>query len=191
MPKPKQQPVANPDFVKPIIVAGVFLIIYAIVNGIFTLANTKILHPSPSTGSNLETPLVSAELIEMRAKVLVDAREAWQTTNLFVEKGVTVRIKVLDGEWTEWKGVREYNLGDGSSYICAQTMKAENCVEPVPDFPSGALIGRIDRQILKIGADGRFTAAQSGILQLRMNDGDNGLYDNNGVLTVEVVIFNR
>jgi hypothetical protein len=70
-------------------------------------------------------------------------------------------------------------------------MKAENCVEPVPDFPSGALVGRIDRQILKIGADGRFTANESGVLQLRMNDGDNGLYDNNGVLTVEIVIFNR
>ena len=189
MPKPKQQPVANPDFVKPVIVAGVFLMAYVIVNGVFALANTKILHPSPSTGFGLETPLVSAELIEMRAKVLVDAREAWQTTNLFVEKGVIVHIKVLDGEWTEWKGVREDNLGDGSGYICAQTMKVENCVEPVPDFSSGALIGRIDRQILKIGAEGIFTAAQSGVLQLRMNDADIGLHDNNGALTAEVVFF--
>jgi hypothetical protein len=188
MPKSKQQPLATPDFVKPIILAGVFLIVYAIINGLFTLANTRIVHPSPSAVPVLETVLVSTELIEMRAKVLVDAHEAWQDTNMFVEKGMTVQIKVLGGEWTEWAGVRVDNSGNGSDYICAKTMKTANCIEPAPDFPSGALIGRIDRQILKFGADGIFTAAHSGVLQLRMNDADTGLHDNNGVLTVEIVL---
>ena len=198
MPRPKPIAPVNSDFVKPIIVAGVFLIIYALINGVFTLANTKIQYTSISTDSNskLETPsasvgLVSAELTELRAKVRVDAHEAWQNTNIFVEKGSTVQIKVLDGKWTEWKGMREYNRGAGSNYICAVTMKAETCVEPVPDFPSGALIGRIDRQILKIGSSGKFTAAQSGVLQLRMNDGDAGIHDNDGLLTVEVVLITR
>ncbi|MBK9925608.1 MAG: hypothetical protein IPP66_09980 [Anaerolineales bacterium] len=188
MPKQKQQSSVNPDFVKPIILAGVFLIIYAIINGFFTLANTRIIHPSPSAVPALETVFVSTELIEMRAKVHVDAHEAWQNTNIFVEKGTTVQVKVLDGEWTEWDGVRGDNSGNGSGYICAKTMKSENCIEPVPDFPSGALIGRIDRQTLKIGFGGTFTADHSGVLQLRMNDADTGLYDNNGVLTVEVVL---
>ncbi len=67
-------------------------------------------------------------------------------------------------------------------------MKSENCIEPVPDFPSGALIGRIDRQTLKVGSSGIFTAVRSGVLQLRMNDADTGLYDNAGVLKVEIVI---
>jgi len=191
MPRPKPIAPVNSDFVKPIIVAGVFLIIYALINGVFTLQNTKILHPSPSINSESEMPLVSAELTELRAKVRVDAREAWQNTNLFVEKGSIVQLKVVGGKWTEWKGMRGYNLGAGSDYICAKTMKAESCVEPVPDFPSGALIGRIDRQILKIGSSGKFTAAQSGVLQLRMNDGDTGIHDNDGLLTVEVVLITR
>jgi len=191
MPRPKPIAPVNSDFVKPIIVAGVFLIIYTLINGVFTLQNTKILYPSPSINSESEMPLVSAELTELRAKVRVDAHEAWQNTNIFVEKGSTVQIKVLDGKWTEWKGMREYNRGAGSNYICAVTMKAETCVESVPDFPSGALIGRIDRQILKIGSSGKFTAAQSGVLQLRMNDGDTGIHDNDGLLTVEVVLITR
>ncbi len=96
MSKQKQQSPVTLDFVKPIILAGVFLIMYALINGFFTLANTRIIHPSPSSVPASETAFVSTELIEMRAKVLVDAHEAWQTTNIFVEKGMTVQFKVLD-----------------------------------------------------------------------------------------------
>ena len=188
MPKQKQQSPVTLDLVKPIILAGVFLIIYAVINGFFTLANTRIIHPSPSAVPASEIVFVSTELIEMRAKVLVDAHEAWQSTNIFVEKGMTVQVKVLDGEWTEWNGVRGDNSGNGSDYVCAKTMKPENCIEPVPDFPSGALIGRIDRQTLKVGSSGTFTAVRSSVLQLRINDADTGLYDNTGVLKVEVVL---
>ena len=190
MSKPRQRHV-NPDFTRPVVIGGLFLLAAVIAHGIFMLANTK-LYLSPSIKTEDEEPLsVTADMLDLKAVLMVDAREGWQGTNLFVEKGSRIRIKVLDGKWTEWSGVRDPGVGDGSEYICGEVMNPDDCVEPVPDFPSGALIGRIDKQVLKIGSSGKFTTEESGMLKLRINDADSGLYDNSGVLKVEIVVSVR
>lgn len=189
MPKSKtlKQSESYSDLIQPVRVGGVFLIIAVFIHGIFSIINTAMLK-SPS--EVYQTPVeLSVELITLRTVVKVNAHEGWQSTKIFVEKDSKVKIKVLNGDWTEWLEKRPLNSGNGSNYICSQIMNIENCVEPVPDFPSGALIGRIDRQILKIGADGKFIAEQSGILQLRINDADIGLHDNDGELIIEIMIL--
>ena len=51
---------------------------------------------------------------------------------------------------------------------------------------AGGLIGRIGDQIFGVGKSVTLVAKQSGRLQLRINDDDDGLHDNNGELTVEI-----
>ncbi len=182
---PKRNPAS--DLVRPVTVGGIFLVIAVTVSGIFLLLNTRMIQNFSAVPGDADI-FVSADLVSLRATVVVDAKEGWQTTNILVEKGTSIKINVIDGEWTEWKGERPYNTGEGSNYICARTMKPERCVEPLPDYPSGALIGKLDSQILRIGEDASFKAEHSGTLLLRINDPDVGLYDNDGTLIVEVVI---
>lgn len=191
MPKIKtsKQSESHPDLIPPVRMAGIFILLAVVIHGIFSLINTAMLKPQMQNQISESQIEISTELIKLRAVVKVNGREAWQSTKIFVEKGKTIQISVLEGEWTEWKNNRAYNSGAGSNYICSQSMNLENCVEPIPDFPSGALIGRIDRQVLNIGTDGKFLVEQSGILQLRINDADIGLHDNDGELIVEIIIF--
>src|SRR5258706_16017883 len=128
---------SSPDILKLFIVGGILFIIAVL------LANAQTLRQL-SFVDHESNEYVSTNLIDLKAIVVVDAKESWQTTNIFIEKGVS--IKVVDGKWTEWKGTRPYNTGLGSDYICAHVMQAERCIEPIPDYPSGALIGKIGRQ---------------------------------------------
>lgn len=185
--KASKKLISSPDPTQSVRIGGIFLIIAVFIHGVFSVITTAMLKPT----DEVYPPQVelSAELVESKTIVKVSADRGWQSTKIFIEKDNQVNIKVLDGEWTEWLEQRPYNTGDGSNYICSQTMNVENCVEPIPNFPSGALIGLIDQQVLKIGIDGKFIAKHSGILQLRINDADIGLHDNDGELIIEIVIL--
>jgi hypothetical protein len=86
-----------------------------------------------------------------------------------------------------------------SNYICANLEPAGQCVEPLPTFPSGALIGVVIPHVIAytpgvspngifgIGSRATVTAPISGDLWLRINDADGGLSDNDGILTVRVI----
>ena len=59
-----------------------------------------------------------------------------------------------------------------------------SCCEPLPTARRSALIGQIADQIFFIGNGGTFSAPADGHLLLRINDCDEGLYDNSGALQV-------
>jgi hypothetical protein len=181
---PKRAPV--PDPVRPVAVGGLFFVLGILIAGLFLLENTRLLMRSAiPTDSSTNEP---SELMTAGVLVEVDAKGGWQVTNILAKKGAEITITVVDGQWTAWEGVSPYTAGAGSDYVCADVMPAERCVEPVPDFPVGTLIGRIGRQILRIGEGSHFTVQRSGLLMLRMNDGDPGLHDNAGKLVVRIVI---
>lgn len=116
----------------------------------------------PSQGSNPQPVLTTAE---------VDAGKGWQSTGVTVEPGTKLNIRVTGGKWTNWKGNTPYNTGEGTDYVCASIISAKDCVEPVPDYPAGALVGRIGNQILRVGKGATIPVTQSGVLFLRINDG--------------------
>lgn len=118
----------------------------------------------------------------------IDARLGWQATGVKVKPGTKLSFTVIKGEWTHWLGTQPFNSGEGGGYICAKAMKASGCVEPLPEFPAGGLIGKIGSQPFGIGKGGSIVAGQSGSLLLRVNDADIGLYDNDGVLVVEIIV---
>jgi hypothetical protein len=130
-------------------------------------------------------PSISTQ-IRTAGGVQVSARKDWQSSGYQITTGAEVQIEVIDGQWTSRKGTILYTSGEGTGYICGEVMPPEKCVEPLPTVPSDALIGRIGDQLFLIGQGTTISAEQSGPLELRINDGSGGLYDNDGVLTVSV-----
>lgn len=117
----------------------------------------------------------------------INAHQGWQSTGVLVTSGMKISISVISGEWTYWPDAPQpYNSGEGGKYICANVMPASQCVEPLPDFPSGGLIGKIGNQIFGIGKGTTLLAEQLGTFYLRINDGDLGLYDNVGELVIDI-----
>jgi len=122
--------------------------------------------------------------------VQVRANQGWQNTGAIVQVGDTVEIQYVSGSWTQSVGKEPYHTGanDPTQYVCANIMNAAACIEPIPDFPQGGLIGRLGSRLLKVGNSLRFVAETAGPLYLRMNDADSGLYDNAGTLTVRITV---
>jgi hypothetical protein len=118
----------------------------------------------------------------------VYANQGWQDTGIRIEKGNEITMAVLSGRWTQEKGRAPFNSGEGGGYICANAISYSECVEPMPDIPQGALIGKVGNQEFGIGNGNSVTALQTGVLQLRINDGDEGLYDNDGALLLQVIV---
>ncbi len=116
----------------------------------------------------------------------VDAALPWQDSGIYIKSGTAIDLNVIGGLWTHALGTWDYNRGDGSTYVCADLLPPESCVEPIPEAPQGSLIGKIGDHLFAIGRGTKLTAQQSGNLYLRINDGDNGLDDNDGTLIVEV-----
>ncbi len=130
---------------------------------------------APTVASRLESEPVSAYIIE------VPADRAWGDTGIPLRVGQTFRVAYLAGQVAD--GDTALADSAGSGYICGHA----GCCEPLPEAPRGALIGRVGRKAFYIGNGGQFVAPASGHLLLRMNDCDEGLYDNRGAWQIIVI----
>lgn len=128
------------------------------------------------------------QLFPGTVKSTIDACEGWQSSGVWVKPGNRVDIQVVDGVWTHWDGTAPYNKGTGGGYVCGKAMDPDDCVEPLPGYSTGGLIGRVGEEIFEVGNGTIWKSTESGRLELRINDGDVGLHDNDGKLNVEVHI---
>jgi hypothetical protein len=145
-----------------------------------------ISNPLPSATPTI-TPIPSlTPTFSPYTEAVIFANQGWQSAGIFIEQGATVTIKVISGQWTGTLGKSPFNTGEGGKYICGKVMS--HCIEPLPDFPSDGLIGQIGSPIFGIGNGTDIVAQQAGTLFMRMNDGDPGLFDNDGSLTVKITI---
>jgi hypothetical protein len=150
--------------------------------GLSFLAGGIILYLLPDLPAN--SPVYADGAIT----ALVDAQRDWQKTDITVTAGDRLDIAVTGGEWTYWRGHAMYSMGEGVGYICGETRNPDACVEILPMMPPDMLIGRIGDEIFPIGQGTEITAEQDGTLYLRINDGSTGLYDNDGTLTVRILV---
>jgi hypothetical protein len=118
----------------------------------------------------------------------INARKGWQDTGIRVKPGTKINITVIDGKWTHWSGTQPFNPGVGGGYTCGKAMNPEDCVEPLPEYSTGGLIGKVGDQVFGVGMGISYETNESGTLKLRINDADVGLYDNDGELKVEIQI---
>ena len=118
---------------------------------------------------------------EKLTELSISATQGWQSSQLHVQRGTELVIKVIGGQWTHFEGSAPYNQGEGDqSYICSpDEAPISGCGEPLPNFFQGGLIGKVGNQVFGVGNGTTLTVQETGILYLRINDGDPDLYGNN------------
>jgi hypothetical protein len=118
-------------------------------------------------------------LVEPVAKD-ISAERGWQNTSILLDSGDMIQIQFMSGEIRDGEAIIRGPSGTG--YICGDS----TCCEPMPEAQRDALIGRVGDHIFLIGDKNRIEVQESGELQLRINDCDEGLFDNAGSLTVKI-----
>ena len=128
----------------------------------------------------------SIELKELPAPLLkpvtlgISAELGWQNTGILLESGETFKVQFMSGEIRDSDSVIRGPAGVG--YICRDS----SCCEPMPEVQRGALIGRVGDDLFLIGDKSMVEVEESGELQLRINDCDEGLVDNSGSLEIKI-----
>jgi hypothetical protein len=108
----------------------------------------------------------------------VQADSGWQDTGLQFRAGHQFQVAYVSGQVVDRDSL--IADGDGWDYVCGRA----SCCEPLPTARRSALIGKLGGHTFFIGNGGLFSAPADGHLLLRINDCDEGLYDNSGSLKV-------
>ncbi|MEM7536283.1 MAG: hypothetical protein AAF639_29130 [Chloroflexota bacterium] len=120
-------------------------------------------------------PIAQEDLHESR----IHAYRDWQSTGVQLQQGDWVMIEA-EGTWLYTPNV--YHGPAGSRYSQAPGFY------PLPHFPSGSLIGRIDEygDSFYVGDNTQFKAVTQGVLYLKIND--DIVSDNEGWVAVDVTL---
>ena len=110
----------------------------------------------------------------------ISAGLGWQSTGVLVRPGETIRFQYMSGEIRDTDSIIRGPAGAG--YTCGDS----TCCEPIPDAPRDALIGRVGDHLFLIGDRSAIEVQEAGELQLRVNDCDEGLFDNSGSLQMKI-----
>jgi hypothetical protein len=116
----------------------------------------------------------------------VDSKLGWQSTSLTVSQGQLITFSAA-GAWSVDFRNFPYVGPDGYSPDVDQTIY-QGC-KLDPKLPYGGVLARIGTDpFWPVGDGGTFTARSSGVLSLRIHDGDPCLGDNDGFIKVTLTI---
>ena len=125
-------------------------------------------------------PFQPARLLTQPEIVSVAGNQAWQDTGLALAANQTIDIEYLSGAVMD--ASTTITDANGLDYSCNDI----DCCEPLRSARRSALIAQIGTSIVFIGNAQRVTAPSAGTLRLRINDCDEGLFDNSGTLIIRV-----
>ena len=108
----------------------------------------------------------------------ISADRGWQDTGITLPAGRSFVLKDVAGRIKDQH--TEIDGGNGSDYVCG----SHGCCEPLPNERRSALVARVGTETFLVGDGTKHTTRGAGALQLRLNDCDEGLSDNSGVLTL-------
>jgi hypothetical protein len=149
----------------PLVVAIILTALACQTANILPVGETARLEVTPVRGYIIELP----------------ANQGWSSTGVHFQARQAFQIAYLSGQIRD--GATAIADASGTGYVCGHA----GCCEPLPEVPRDALIGRIGRDNFYVGNGGAFTAAKSGLLYLRINDCDEGLYENQGSLRIIIL----
>jgi len=110
--------------------------------------------------------------------VRIKAASGWQDTGVVVEELSPFSLRIVSGQIHD--GDTKILDGGGSDYVCGRP----DCCEPMPNVRRSAVIGKVGEQLFDVSNGGFFEDHPGGKLFLRVNDCDDGLYDNGGTFTI-------
>jgi len=150
-----------------------------------TVTDTTVLSPTntskPISPTILFTPVPATTVPTVQ--VIVDARGGWQNTNVEISTNDVLTIQYVGGDWTG----NANNPGKSRGENAPWAERTEECL-PVK--------GQDSSLVSRIGGGKSFVVGQyfsdrilsSGKLELRMNDCDQWLGDNDGAITVSILV---
>ena len=112
------------------------------------------------------------------AIVRIKAAGGWQDSGVVVAAAAPFSLRVVSGQIHD--NDTKILDGAGSDYVCG----SPDCCEPMPNVRRSAVIGKVGSQLFDVSNGGFFEDHPGGKLFLRVNDCDDGLYDNGGTLTI-------
>ncbi|WP_406674057.1 hypothetical protein WBK31_39425 [Nonomuraea sp. N2-4H] len=118
----------------------------------------------------------------------ISATKGWQHTGVYVEPGDLVRIRATDGRWTV--DHRKFPYVSANGYHRYTDRKIYQGCKILRGLPYGTLIARVNGDHYRVGTRGVFRARQAGFLQLRVNDADGCLKDNDGTVIAKIRVSN-
>jgi hypothetical protein len=110
--------------------------------------------------------------------VRVKAASGWQDTGVVVKESAPFSLRIVSGQIHD--SDTKILDGGGSDDVCGRP----DCCEPMPNVRRSAVIGKLGDQVFVVSNGGFFDDHPGGTLFLRVNDCDEGLYDNGGTLTI-------
>jgi hypothetical protein len=116
----------------------------------------------------------------------ISATAKWQETGLYLNKGDQYYIYYRGGSWTVNNKTAPYVGPDGYSSAVDKTITPGRDAKIDSSVPYGYLLGMVGQgNVILIGnQEGPFTADANGFLNLRINEVDSELVDNDGAITV-------
>ncbi len=182
---------ANQKLKKRIIFWSIILLSILIVFTMFGLSVIYQTLTQQTQATLVAIPTSTTKAIVSPLQFEVYANKGWQNTNISVSPTDTVTVRYISGKWTGGIGKGHWYDGRGdlvAKYKCVENYDPNMCDEPIPYIYNGTLVGRIGEAVIEIGNYLQFRPREEGELFLRMNDHEEGLYDNEGVLKVEIEI---
>jgi len=136
---------------------------------------------APVASPDLPEPVDTTQTISIR--VTVASKQNWQRV-ADVEEGDSLVISA-SGMWHTWPGGGNAwrSDADGTRFTAGSSF-------PLPGYSQGQLIGRIGSRVFAVGCNCEIDVESRGILQL-MNNDDNRRKDNQGSLSVRILLSRR
>jgi len=139
----------------------------------------------PVTKTVVVTPIASVTPTALSSvSLLMDvyADQEWQNTGVSIATGQKFTVQYLSGQIHD-DGIPIYD-GNGLGPEWGEA----GCCAFMPHEWKSSLIGRVGRRTFFIGNGDSFLADTSGVLELRVNDCNDGLSDNDGSLRVRIAL---
>ncbi|MEV1169155.1 hypothetical protein [Nonomuraea sp. NPDC049784] len=116
----------------------------------------------------------------------ISAESGWQNAGVYVEPGDLVQIYYVGGRWTV--DHREFPYVSSRGYPWHIDREIYQGCKILSQHPYGTLIAKVNGDYYRVGTRASIRARQEGFLQLRINDADGCLRDNDGAVRVKITI---
>jgi hypothetical protein len=155
------------------------------------------------------SPAIPTTAIQENIPIAIDKKKDWQKTGVSVNKGDSISIQVIGGKWTTSRVLMsvdekeslppnikvlqifsypQFEQDGQGLYESCNKYNVKNC--PVPDAPWGALVARINYGVpFLVGNKNVVVSPTDGGFFLGINDDQNELMDNVGVLAVTIEVI--
>ncbi|MGP4096358.1 hypothetical protein [Nonomuraea sp. KM90] len=116
----------------------------------------------------------------------INSESGWQHAGVYVEPGDMVRIHYVTGRWTV--DYRKFPYVSSAGYARHIDRRIYQGCKILNGHPYGSMIAKINGAHYKVGRSALIQARQAGFLELRVNDADGCLRDNDGSVRVKITV---